>query len=207
MVKRESLRVFIWVELAIWLIIVLGVIFVIRHYKIKNVKSKTTYQIFMPDVDGLIVGSPVKFMGVEIGYIDKIKIVDNDVYVRLLITENNIQLPQGVIATTEFSGLGGSKSLELYPPTPETAATRNIIYVEPPKRIHDALGLLNQMYSKIDSISKRFSTFGAQTEDIQKNPSNSIDTNAIQQNINNADSVINNIKNIKKNSGEKHEQK
>lgn len=82
-----------------------------------------TYK-FLCDVDGLIVGSPVKFMGVQVGYIEKVKIVSNEVYLKIVITAKDVELPKGSIATVEFNGMGGSKSLEIYPPTDESIAEK-----------------------------------------------------------------------------------
>ncbi|MBQ2611519.1 MCE family protein [bacterium] len=184
MVKNDSLRKFIWLELAIWLIIASLLVISIRSQRMKHLKSQVTYQIFMPDVDGLIVGSPVKFMGVEIGYVSQIKIVGRDVYLKLLITEKDVKLPQGVIATTEFSGLGGSKSLELYPPTPESLASNKIIDVQSPTRLRDVFVLLNDMFKKIDSIAQRASFFGTETETLHPKSSNNLQFGAMQNNVN-----------------------
>lgn len=156
-----------WVELVIWLIIALGIVCVVRHYRIKHSKAGTSYQIFMPDVDGLIVGSPVKFMGVEIGYISKIKIIGSDVYVKFLITEKDMKLPKGVIATTEFTGLGGSKSLELYPPTQDSLASNKIIDVQAPTRLRDVIVLFYQMIDKINAISQKAGSFQEKTGTIK----------------------------------------
>lgn len=194
MVKRESLRIFIWIELAIWILIVLIAIFAIRHHRIKNMKAKTSYQIFLQDVDGLIVGSPVKYMGVDIGFIDKIKIIDNDVYVKFIIDEPQVKLPQGVIATVEFYGLGGSKSLELYPPTQDSIASRKVIAVQKPKRLGDALVLLNFMFEKIDSIIERTSFFATETESIHPSAENAIHVNDMQQNVDKLDGWLSEIK-------------
>lgn len=86
--------------------------------------------MFLPDVDGLIVGSPVKFMGVQVGYVDRIKILSNDVYVKVIITDKEVILPKGSVATVEFNGMGGSKSLEVYPPTEESLATNKLLVIK-----------------------------------------------------------------------------
>ena len=137
----EGIHKYIWIEFVIWFFILCLVVVGIKIHRYHSEKELVTYQIFMQDVDGLIVGSPVKFMGVPIGYIDKVKIVANDVYLKLIITEKDVELPKGSIATVEFNGLGGSKSLEIYPPTKESAASGKIIVVQSPKRLHDSLGL------------------------------------------------------------------
>ncbi len=125
-------RSFIW--LAILFLIASTIILGIFHYR----KSFNTYQIFLSDVDGLINGSPVKLMGIQVGYVNQIDIVGEDVYVKFIITTPKVKLPYGSVATVEFSGLGGSKSLELYPPKQKTAAASKFIVVQRPKRIHDS---------------------------------------------------------------------
>lgn len=157
--KLDGIRKYVWIELAIWFVILCLVVFGIRIYKYQQQKDYKTYQIFMQDVDGLIVGSPVKFMGVQVGYIQKIKLVGDDVYIKFVMNEKEIQIPTGSIATVEFNGLGGSKSLEIYPPTNQSLSTGKLIVVNSPKRIHDSLGLLNQMFDKIGSLTSRGSYF------------------------------------------------
>lgn len=187
---------YIQIEFVIWFLILCFLVTGVRIYRHNKAKEFITYQLFMPDVDGIIVGSPVKFMGVQVGYVNKVKIVSNDIYLRIVITNKNIVLPKGSIATVEFNGMGGSKSLEIYPPTEESLASKKIIAVQPPKRLHDSLGLLNEMFDKIDSIAARMSFFAneADVENIDKG------INDIQGNINMLDSMI-------KNKGEKNEKR
>ena len=156
-------------ELLIWLIIIcflIGIFTFVSNYKESH--QKNDYHIFLNDVDGLIVGSPVRMMGVEVGYITKIKPMQNQMYVKFLLTNPDVYLPQGTSVTVEFSGLAGSKSLELYLPDKNTYIdeTTPIVTVTPPKRLHDALGLLGDMYSKLNSIILTTSSFGKKMEEI-----------------------------------------
>lgn len=186
MKKVDDIHKYIWVEFAIWFFILCISVVGFRIYRHNKAKELVTYQLFMPDVDGVIVGSPVKFMGVPVGYIDKIKIVSNNVYLKVVITEKDITLPKGSIATVEFNGMGGSKSLEVYPPTEESLASKKIIAVQSPKRLHDSLSLLNEMFDKIDSIMSRISFF-ANESDIN-NMSQELE--GIQDNMNMFDKLI-----------------
>ena len=122
-------------------------------------KNFNTYQIFLPDVDGLINGSPVRLMGIQIGYVSQIDIVGEDVYVKFIITEPNVKIPPGSVTTVEFTGLGGSKSLELYPPKSNQNPSGKLLIPQSPKRIHDSLGLLNKMFDKIIEITYNVSNF------------------------------------------------
>lgn len=157
-------------EFIIWFCILCLVVGGVRIHRHNKAKELVTYQLFMPDVDGIIVGSPVKFMGVQVGYVDRIKIISNDVYLKIVITEKDITLPKGSIATVEFNGMGGSKSLEVYPPNAESLASKKLIAVQSPRRLNDSLTLLNDMFGKIDSIMGRVSFFAneADINDIDK---------------------------------------
>lgn len=186
----EDFRKFIRIEFVVWFFILCIVVTGVRIHRHHKAKELVTYQLFLPDVDGIIVGSPVKFMGVQIGYVDKIKIISNSVYLKIVISDKDVVLPKGAIATVEFNGMGGSKSLEVYPPTEESLASQKLIAVQTPKRLHDSLGLLSQMFDKIDSITSRASHFADEVglEDINKR----IELNGIRDNMNMFDNIMNN---------------
>lgn len=160
-------------EFLIWLIIILffvalsslGIIFREKH-------DENDYQIFLQDVDGLIVGSPVRMMGIEVGHVTKIKPFKDEVYVKFILTNPEVYIPQGTAVTVEFTGLAGSKSLELYLPQSENYIDKSspLILVNPPKRLHDALGLLNEMFKKLGSIIYTTSDFGTKLQAEDLNP-------------------------------------
>jgi len=154
-------------ELLFWLIIVLIIVSfssITSMWKEKH--DENDYQIFLQDVDGLIVGSPVRMMGIEVGHVTKIKPTNEEVYVKFVLTNPDVYIPQGTEATVEFSGLAGSKSLELYLPDKKTYVDKStpILTVLPPKRLHDAMSLLNEMFKKIGSIIYTTSSFGSKLE-------------------------------------------
>ena len=183
-----NLHKYIWIEFGIWLLIIFFVAAGIKIYQHNEAKKFVTYQIFMSDVDGLIVGSPVRFMGIEVGYVSKIKILQNEIYLKLVMQDKNFQLPKGAIATVEFNGMGGSKSLEIYPPTDQSVAEGKIISVSETVRLSDALALLGDMYNKIDSIIVRMSVFAKETGAIDVK--DGINVKAIEGNINTADRLL-----------------
>lgn len=165
--KTSTIYVTHSIEFLCWLIIILvgvliSVFFYMRFHKIDN-----DYNIYMPDVDGLIVGSPVRMMGIEVGHITEIKPTNQEVFIRFLIKDKNLHLPNGTIATVEFTGMAGSKSLELYlPDKSSTSNNEQILTATPPKRLHDALGLLNDMFDKIGSIIFTSSYFTDKVKEI-----------------------------------------
>lgn len=154
-------------EILIWLIIIL--IFVAMSstgFIFKEKNDLNDYQIFLQDVDGLIVGSPVRMMGIEVGHITKIKPTNQEVYVKFVLDNPDVFIPQGTVATVEFSGMAGSKSLELYLPDKNSVKSSEvpILSVAQPKRLHDSLSLLNNMFKKLGSIIYTTSSFGTKLE-------------------------------------------
>lgn len=150
-------------ELLFWLVVILIIVAISSVvYMVKEKNADNDYRVFLPDVDGLIVGSPVRMMGIEVGHVVKIKPVKDEVYVKFILTNPDVYIPQGTAVTVEFSGMAGSKSLELYLPDKNTYIDNNtpLLIVQQPKRLHDALGLLNDMFKKIDSIFLTTSSFG-----------------------------------------------
>lgn len=161
--NKDKLYISHSAELLIWLVIILTfVAFSSLSFMHNSKNDENDYQIFLPDVDGLIVGSPVRMMGVEVGHVVTIKPVKDEVYVKFILTNPDVYIPQGSQITVEFSGMAGSKSLELYLPDKDTYIDKNtqIITVNPPKRLHDALFLLDDMYKKIGTIINSCSLFG-----------------------------------------------
>jgi len=188
MIKSEEIRKFAWIEFFIWFLLICFCIGGIKIYHHKQLKKMVTYQIFLPDAAGLIVGSPVRYLGIQIGYVDKIRILNGEVYIKFVITDKDLKLPKGSIATVEFSGMGGSKSLEIYPPTPESIASGKIITTSKPVRLSDSMSLLNDMFGKINSIITRTSVFANETGvfDFKKG----VDIEGIEENINSANKLM-----------------
>jgi len=156
-------------ELLIWLIIILFIVVIFFVIRITKPHKANDYSLFIPDVDGLIVGSPVRMMGIEVGFVTEIKPLKDEVFVKFIIKNKSIKIPHGTEATVEFSGMAGSKSLELYLPDENTYIDNNtpIISVEPPKRLSDAYGLLNEMFKTIGSIIATVSHFGKHLSEIE----------------------------------------
>ena len=159
-------------EVLIWLFVIfLFVAWSSVSYIIKEKQNVNDYHVFLQDVDGLIVGSPVRMMGVEVGHVTKIKPTPNEVYVKFILTAPDVYVPQGTVVTVEFSGMAGSKSLELYLPDKDTYIDNSVplMTVNPPKRLHDALALLSDMYKKLGTIIYGCSSFGKKLDlDIEK---------------------------------------
>ena len=161
--ERKFIHINHSAEILLWLVIIAVFVSMTSVGKIfKEKNDENDYQIFLQDVDGLIVGSPVRMMGIQVGHVVKIKPVKDEVYVKFILTDSEAYIPQGTSVTVEFSGMAGSKSLELYPPQNGKSIDKSapVININPPKRLHDAFGLLNDMFKKLDSIIYATSDFG-----------------------------------------------
>ena len=189
--KKENNTIYITHsgELLFWLVIILIITAFSTFNYFNKIKTDNNYNIYLPDVDGLIVGSPVRMMGIEVGHITKIKPTNEEVYVKFIIPDKSIEIPQGTVATVEFSGMAGSKSLELYLPEKQTYINNDvpILAVNPPKRLHDAMGLLNEMFDKINAIIFTSSSFGQKVKQINLPSGNTQDIGSF---VNYADKMV-----------------
>ena len=122
----------IWlIELLLWLFLISGLAVFSVYVKSTHEIAHNSYYLFFDDVDGLVKGSQVRVMGLEIGYVRDIKVFDNKVFVSFLVTKKNFPIPKQAIATVEFYGLGGSVSLELTPVSSVPAGEAPIQTKEP----------------------------------------------------------------------------
>ena len=170
MKKPDQFVIYSCIEFMIWLIIITLCVFGIRYHFHKSQLQYKSYQIFMNDVDGLIVGSPVKFLGTQIGHVTKIQLVSSnvysDIYVKFIITDKNLTLPQGAIATVEGSGLGGSKALTIYPP--KEKKSNNIIVAKDSTRLGKVISLFKKIFKNIDEIFTNIDYAGKEITNVPK---------------------------------------
>lgn len=131
-------RKYIWLfEIIAWLLIIsVSLFFFIYNTAIKENKNNS-YYTFFDDVEGLVQGSPVRLMGINIGYVRDVKIFDNKVFVSFLVTKDNVSIPKRATATIEFYGLGGSTSLELDPSTSDESSNEEILLKGKSYRVQD----------------------------------------------------------------------
>ncbi len=137
---------FIWIsELILWIVIatIISFLFVFLHFK--HEQKTNSYYMFFNDIDGLTKGSPVRLMGMQIGYVQDISVFDDRVFVSFLVTDGDTKLPEPSIATVEFYGLGGSKSLEIMPYNSELKTGEEYIITKEPYRIQTFYNVQNNI--------------------------------------------------------------
>ncbi len=102
-----------------------------------------TYQVNFYDIDGIVVGSPVRMMGVDVGNVTKVTNKFDNIEIKFIIYDNQIPVPAGTLATIEFSGLAGSRSIELYPPQSDFQGRG--FKLEEPIRVGDAIDIMGKL--------------------------------------------------------------
>ena len=112
-----------------------------NHYKFEK---PNTYNILFKDIDSIVKGSPVRFMGMNVGHVVKLKRKDKYIICKIRITKENVKLPDMTRAKVAFNGLGGSKSIELLPPTTNDPEIKGIVAAES-MRIHDLAGMVKDL--------------------------------------------------------------
>ncbi|HIT55695.1 TPA: MCE family protein [Candidatus Galligastranaerophilus intestinigallinarum] len=132
------------VEILILICIIGAIVFglsMFNHYKFEKPNS---YNILFKDIDSIVKGSPVRFMGMNVGHVVKLKRKDKYIICKIRITKENVKLPDMTRAKVAFNGLGGSKSIELLPPTTNDPEIKGIIAAES-MRINDLAGMVKDL--------------------------------------------------------------
>ncbi len=106
----------ILIEILIWAFILTGVFCALIFTYSKLFVEPNIYVIQFKDIDGITKGSPVRFMGMNVGYVRTLKPKEKHIDVQIIVTKKDMKIPNGTVARVEFYGLGGSKSVELMPP-------------------------------------------------------------------------------------------
>ncbi len=149
---------YIWLcEIIIWLMFIsAGFYYFIYESSIKA-NAKNTYYIFVDDAAGMIKGSSVRLMGIDIGYVRDVKIFDNKVFISFLVTKEGIKIPKRAIASIEFYGLGGSTSMELTPDYSSDEETEEMIQKGKSYRVQD---FWNGQVAVADVMINIYGSFG-----------------------------------------------
>lgn len=202
------------IEILIWVVILTIIISVGIFAYSKFFIEPNIYLIQFKDIDGITKGSPVRFMGINVGYVKSLKSKDKYINVQIIITKKNMAIPNGTQARVEFYGLGGSKSIELMPP--DTSCEVGILTEDTIRLndvVHEAIGIVEivEMIEKyVSNINeKKVQTFLTEMKSLKGDKIKTMDSQIdnINGNISQKvkviqqkqDDVIKNIKNVDKN--------
>ncbi len=144
------------------LIIILSalVLFGLVAYGVKKtVYDKNLYTLYFRDVDGIIPGSPVKFMGVTVGHVSKLTLKGNKIKAIIFVSKPEIKIPDCANARVEFSGIVGSKYIEITPP--DGSGKCGGIIANDPLRISiivEIMDIYNRAFKGLEQGIKKFSS-------------------------------------------------
>lgn len=156
-------------------------------------KKFTTYVVYMHEsVSGLTVKAPVKYNGVDIGYVDSIKLYrKNPQNVRLMLSiEEGTPIYKGTRAILETQGLTGLAYLELH----GGIVNRGFLVAAPGKPypiIESAPSLLFRLDSALDNLTVNIRDISTSLKDFL-NPQNA---QAVQNTLANFSTISNELAN------------
>ncbi len=134
---KRRLNNAVFIEIVVWILVIAilyGVSYGIFYHKFIK---PNLYTITFNDIDGLIKGSPVRFMGIVVGHVRNLEYHKDSIEIQIIITKKGVKIPSGSIASVEFSGIAGSKSIEIMPPKNNLSDIG--IIAKPTLRIGDVL--------------------------------------------------------------------
>lgn len=102
-------------EIIIWLVAIYFIAQVTISTFYPQLIEYREYRVTLSDIDGLIVGSPVRLMGMQIGTVSNITYNDDKIILTMRIRKKGVNLPPSTIFTIEGASLGGNRSIELIP--------------------------------------------------------------------------------------------
>lgn len=173
-------------------ILLLGILFLLGVKLFRHTFDiGQSYHVAFNDIDSIVIGSPVRILGVDVGHVTKIKTAPDKIYVEFVITDNNVKnLPNGTKATIEFFGIAGSRSIELTPPEKDSEDMG--IIVSDPIRIGDAFDIMKEfLRATMVSIAGLYEFAKGRTQEAAAN-----DTAHLLKATNEADDKIVDVTNI-----------
>jgi len=132
--KKKLFTVF---EILVWMVLFLIPTFFISTILNPDLDIQKHYFADFRDVNSIIIGSPVNYIGYNIGHVDDIQILSDRIRVDIAIVKKDYSLPQCSMIKIEESGIGGSRSLEIFPC--ENPSLKGSIYTQKPKRVSEML--------------------------------------------------------------------
>jgi len=138
-IKKERI-----IEILILLFVLAAGIFTVYGIYYKTVVKPNLYTIKFHDIDSIIKGSPVRFMGIIVGHVRNLKRADDAVYCEIVVTKPHTKIPDGAVAKVEFNGLAGSKSVEIMPPKTENPQIKGIVTAEA-LRLSDVMDMFSNL--------------------------------------------------------------
>ena len=161
--SQNSLR-FSVSDALLWLLVLLVIGWLAYEYGYRQPNSqKQIVKLYFKDANELARGSAVRMMGTEVGYVHSIVLREGSDTVEVLVKTypDALRIPSGSKFTVEFTGLVGSKSIEIIPPAVPrpTIEGRAQYFTEEPIRLRDTLQYQIDIAQALQRGSENFTDF------------------------------------------------
>ena len=206
MTKEQKIRLSIFLVAASFLLVIFLAVLIIPKLKEEGEIYLTNFQD--TSVNGLYVGSPVKFQGVEVGKVSQIKINPSDLNLILIQMKISRDFPVNMDmgATLMYAGItgqrfihlsGGTKESEPLPPRGEISTKRGL-----GEKAEDIVANIDSTLQSINKLlnpenQKRITQFLENTE-----RSSEIITDVLEKRKESVENSIGNIENASQTFGE-----
>jgi phospholipid/cholesterol/gamma-HCH transport system substrate-binding protein len=150
--KEQRARLFVFAVVGLGLLILFSALLIVPQLKAKGVPFFISFK--ETSVNGVLVGAPVKFQGVELGKVRRIRVLPDDlssIRVELEI-EKSFPVRSDMTATMTYAGITGSKFIEL------SGGTNASPRLEPGGEIQPSRGLgekAEDIVANIDTAVRR----------------------------------------------------
>lgn len=145
---------FLLLDIIIWVLLLIGLVFFGLNITKTFYGNSKSYQVSFKDIDSLSIGSPVRVMGIQVGHVSKIRLLDDRVLVDFVVKDNQLSIPNGSQISIQFTGMAGSKSLDIEPANNSITNNNLSLKVIEPIRIQSVMELQSKMSESILSYSK-----------------------------------------------------
>lgn len=111
--KEQRARLFVFAVVGLGLLVLFAALLIVPQLKARGVPFFISFK--ETSVNGVLVGAPVKFQGVELGKVRRIRVLPDDlssIRVELEI-EKSFPVRSDMTATMTYAGITGSKFIEL----------------------------------------------------------------------------------------------
>ena len=171
--KEQKTRLFIFSFVALGVFILLSALLVIPQLKARGLPFFINFK--ETSVNGLLVGAPVKFQGVEVGKVNRIQVLPDDlssIRVEMEI-DKGFPVRSDMTATMTYAGITGSKFIELSGGTNASARLAPGGEIQPARglgeKAEDIVGNIDTAVRRINDLlgpenQKRINLFLENTE-------------------------------------------
>jgi hypothetical protein len=157
-----------WSDALLWLLILvslgLATWWVCLHW---TTVPTQVISLAFEDANELRVGSPVRMMGYEVGYIQNLEVLPDHIQVGFKTYPGAPHIPRGSHFTISFSGLVGAKSIEITPPA-SLAALDPDYHVENPIRLKETLQYQIDIAQALESGAENMADFFGKKKPVEE---------------------------------------